>query len=74
MLFLLRNDGTFPYVGKITIRLLDEDGKVVLEKTADYSDGIATESAGQFHDRQARRSAKLRAHIRKEKLKEVLAD
>jgi hypothetical protein len=48
MLFVLRHDGTFPYVGKITIRLLDKDGKVVLEKTADYSDGIAADSAGQF--------------------------
>ena len=46
--FVLRNDGTLPYLGNITIRLLDKDGKVVLEKTADYSDGIAAESGGQF--------------------------
>jgi hypothetical protein len=37
-----------PYVGKIAIRLFDKDGKVVLEKTADYADGFAAESAGQF--------------------------
>jgi hypothetical protein len=47
--FVLRNDGTLPYVGKITIRLLDRDGKVVFEKTADYSDGLAAESAGLFN-------------------------
>ena len=46
--FVLRNDGTLPYLGNITIRLLDKNGKVVLEKTADYSDGIAAESGGQF--------------------------
>jgi hypothetical protein len=37
-----------PYVGRIAIRLFDKDGKVVLEKTADYADGITLESAGQF--------------------------
>jgi hypothetical protein len=46
--FVLRNDGTLPYVRKIPIRLFDKDGKVVLKKTADYADGIAPESAGQF--------------------------
>lgn len=46
--FVLRNDGTLPYVGNITLRLFDKDGKVVHEKSADYSDGIAAESAGQF--------------------------
>lgn len=46
--FVLRNDGTLPYVGKIAIRLFDKDGKVLLEKTADYADAIAAESAGQF--------------------------
>jgi hypothetical protein len=30
--FVLRNDGTLPYVGSITIRLFDKDGKAVLEK------------------------------------------
>jgi hypothetical protein len=47
--FVLRNDGTLPYVGKITIRLFDKDGKMIFEKTADYSDGLAAESAGLFN-------------------------
>ena len=37
---VLGNDGMLPYVGNITIRLFDKDGRVVLEKTADFSDGI----------------------------------
>jgi hypothetical protein len=37
-----------PYVGSITIRLFDKDGKVVFEKTADFSDGIQPDTAGQF--------------------------
>jgi hypothetical protein len=47
--FVLRNDGTLPYVGKVTIRLFDKDDKVLLEKTADYSDGIAPASGGPFN-------------------------
>lgn len=47
--FVLRNDGTLPYRGKITVRLFDKDGKVLLEKTADYSDGIAPDSGGPFN-------------------------
>lgn len=46
--FVLRNDGTLPYYGSITIRLFDKDDKVIFEKTADFSDGIQPESAGQF--------------------------
>jgi hypothetical protein len=46
--FVLRNDGTLPYVGSITIRLFDKDGKVVFEKTADFSDGIKPGTGGQF--------------------------
>lgn len=47
--FVLRNDGTLPYVGKVTIRLFDKDDKLLLEKTADYSDGIASDSGGPFN-------------------------
>jgi hypothetical protein len=47
--FVLRNDGTLPYRGKITVRLFDKDDKVLLEKTADYSDGIAPDSGGPFN-------------------------
>lgn len=46
--FVLRNDGTLPYVGTITIRLFGKDGKVVLAKTADYSDGINPDNGGPF--------------------------
>src|SRR5215210_567929 len=46
--FVLRNDGTLPYYGSITIRLFDKDDKVVFEKTADFSDGIQPDTAGQF--------------------------
>jgi hypothetical protein len=46
--FVLRNDGTLPYYGSITIRLFDKNGKVVFEKTADFSDGIQPDTAGQF--------------------------
>jgi len=46
--FVLRNDGTLPYVGSIIIRLFDKDGKVVFEKTADFSDGIKPSTGGQF--------------------------
>jgi hypothetical protein len=47
--FVLRNDGTLPYRGKITVHLFDKDDKVLLEKTADYSDGIAPDSGGPFN-------------------------
>lgn len=47
--FVLRNDGTLPYVGKVTIRLFDKDDKVLFEKTADYSEGIAPDSGGPFN-------------------------
>jgi hypothetical protein len=47
--FVLRNDGTLPYRGKITVRLFDKDDKVLLEKTADYSDGISPDSGGPFN-------------------------
>lgn len=46
--FYLRNDGTLPYKGNITIRLFDKDGKVVFEKTGHYSEGIPTDGGGQF--------------------------
>lgn len=38
-----------PNVGKVTIRLFDKDDKVLLENTADYSDGIAPDSGGPFN-------------------------
>jgi hypothetical protein len=46
--FVLRNDGTVAYVGNITIRLFDKDGKVVFEKTAEFSDGIKPGTGGPF--------------------------
>ncbi len=46
--FVLRNDGTLSYVGSITIRLFDKDGKVVFERTADFSDGIKPGTSEQF--------------------------
>jgi hypothetical protein len=46
--FVLRNDGTLPYVGNITIRLFNRDGKTVFEKTVDFSDGINPNTGGQF--------------------------
>lgn len=46
--FVLRNDGTLPYVGNITIRLFDRDGKAVFEKKVDFSDGIKPNTGGQF--------------------------
>jgi hypothetical protein len=46
--FVLRNDGTLTYVGNITIRLFDKDGKVVLEKSADYPEGINPDHGGPF--------------------------
>jgi hypothetical protein len=46
--FVLRNDGTLPYQGNITLRLFDREDKVIFEKTADYSDGIKPETSGQF--------------------------
>jgi hypothetical protein len=36
--FVLRNDGTLPYTGNVTLRLFDHDGKVVFEKTVNFSD------------------------------------
>lgn len=46
--FVLRNDGTLPYVGNITIRLFDKDENVVFEKTVDFSDGIKPDTGGPF--------------------------
>ncbi len=45
---VLRNDGTLPYIGSITFRLFDKDGKAVFEKTGDFSDGIKPDDGGQF--------------------------
>jgi hypothetical protein len=36
--FVLRNNGTLPYAGKVTLRLFDRKGKSVFEKTVDFSD------------------------------------
>ena len=46
--FVLRNDGTLPYVGAITIRLFDNDENVVFEKTVDFSEGIKPDTGGPF--------------------------
>ena len=47
-MLVIRNDGTLPYVGSLTIRLLDSSNKIVFEKTADFSDGIQPDTGGQF--------------------------
>jgi hypothetical protein len=48
--FALRNDGTLPYAEKITLRLFDREGKVVYEKTTDFSDDpIKAGTAGIFY-------------------------
>ena len=47
--FVLRNDGTLPYAGKVTLRLFDREGKAVFEKTVDFSDDpIKPEAGGPF--------------------------
>ena len=46
--FVLRNDGTLPYLGNTTIRLFDKDNKVVFEKTVDFSEGIKPDTGGPF--------------------------
>jgi hypothetical protein len=47
--FVLRNDGTLPYAGKVTLRLFDREGKAVLEKTVDFSDDpMKPETGGPF--------------------------
>ena len=48
--FVLRNDGTLPYAGKVTLRLFDREGKTVFEKTVDFSgDPLEAESGGPFN-------------------------
>lgn len=48
--FVLRNDGTLPYAGKVTLRLFDHEGKTVFEKTVDFSDEpLKAESGGPFN-------------------------
>lgn len=44
--FVLRNDGTLPYAGKVTLRLFDREGKSVFEKTVDFSDDPIKPGAG----------------------------
>lgn len=44
--FVLRNDGTLPYAGKVTLRLFDREGKSVFEKTVDFSDDPVKPGAG----------------------------
>lgn len=44
--FVLRNDGTLPYAGKVTLRLFDREGKSVFEKTVDFSDDTIKPGAG----------------------------
>jgi hypothetical protein len=47
--FALRNDGTPPYAGPITLRLFDGDNKVVFEKKVDFtSDPMRPNAAGTF--------------------------
>ena len=48
--FVLRNDGTLPYDGKVTLRLFDREGKTVYEKAVDFSDDpVKAESGGPFN-------------------------
>jgi len=48
--FALRNDGTLPYAGKVTLRLFDKEGKVIYEKTTDFSDApIKPDTGGTFY-------------------------
>lgn len=47
--FALRNDGTLPYAGPITLRLFDRDNKVLFEKKVDFtSDPMRPDTAGTF--------------------------
>jgi hypothetical protein len=47
--FALRNDGTLPYGGPITLRLFDRENKVVFEKKVDFtSDPVRPDTAGTF--------------------------
>jgi hypothetical protein len=47
--FALRNDGTLPYAGQITLRLYDGDNKVVFEKKVDFTtDPMKPDTAGTF--------------------------
>ena len=47
--FALRNDGTLPYAGPITLRLFGIDNKVVFEKKVDFtSDPMRPDTAGTF--------------------------
>lgn len=48
--FALRNDGTLPYAGKVTLRLFDKVGKVIYEKTTDFSNApIKPDTGGSFY-------------------------
>lgn len=48
--FVLRNDGTLPYAGKVTLRLFDREGKAVFEKAVDLSDDpVKAETGGPFN-------------------------
>jgi hypothetical protein len=48
--FVLRNDGTLPYAGKVTLRLFDREGKAVFEKAVDFSDDpVKAEAGGPFN-------------------------
>lgn len=44
--FVLRNDGTLPYDGKVTLRLFDREGKTVFENTVDFSGGPVKPGGG----------------------------
>jgi hypothetical protein len=48
--FVLRNDGTLPYDGKVTLRLFDGAGKTVFEKAVEFSDDpLKAEAGGPFN-------------------------
>ena len=48
--FVLRNDGTLPYAGKVTLRLFDREGKTVFEREVDFTDEpVRAESGGPFN-------------------------
>lgn len=46
LFFVLRNDSTLPYTGKVTLRLFDRGGKAMVEKTVDFSNAPIKQEAG----------------------------
>lgn len=47
--FAIRNDGVLPYKGEVTLRLFDQEGKTLHDKTTGFQDaGIEPEGGGGF--------------------------